>query len=488
MLSFKMLSMPSPQLVSQLSHGLLLDSTARDLHFLLGDSRLSYHQSLVSQFSPFLRELLEEHLSLGLQEVAILLDPSLAKSSLTLLMTYLYTGQCVLASREQAAGVLELARLLQLEVSLQLNCKENKALSPRELQEAFLQRPLEDDKFTTKMPNQGSISSVIEDNNFRLQLRHQGSKFTTSEDPLVSLQLPTRPTTSQLAREVPEYDFKMEDKAITPFLTREDQNTSKQFDQHLSKLLEEPPVFLPALPQGLKLEPLEQEAPRQEALRQEAPPLRDLTNLREKQLEDRKGRGREDHKAAQKLQMKDKKYSHLSKKQQMLLQMSGDDDDDLLVKFPGMYRKTSLLRPRKCPDIFLQLPDKRIKLSDLASGSPSGTPAIRKKHSTDKKLLEEQAVTKELAKYVVEGSKESKYEIKKARDRLYKRLKRDGQPIDIKRPDIEAEMLNYYKATRGPLQQYQLPSPPHRTPLPGWHTVVVKTENQPALAVKKEFL
>ena len=132
-----MTSLPGPQLVSLLSQDLLLNSTSRDLHFLQGESRLSYHQSLLSQFSPFVKELLEERLSLGLQEVTVLLDSSLDMASLNLLMDYLYTGQCVLKSRQQAASVLELAHLLQLDVSLQL---------PREDQQVFHHLPLEEEE------------------------------------------------------------------------------------------------------------------------------------------------------------------------------------------------------------------------------------------------------------------------------------------------------------------------------------------------------
>ena len=131
-----MTSLPGPQLVSLLSQGIHLDSTARDLHFLQGESRLSYHQSLLSQFSPLLKEILEDRLSLGLQEVTVLLDSSLDMASLNLLMYYLYTGQCVLKSRQQAASVLELAHLLQLDVSLQL---------PREDQQVLLHLPLEEE-------------------------------------------------------------------------------------------------------------------------------------------------------------------------------------------------------------------------------------------------------------------------------------------------------------------------------------------------------
>ena len=82
---------------------------------------MSYHQSLVS---PFMKNLLlEERLSLGLQEVNWILDPSLAASSLPLLIDSLYTGQCVPNSRQQALEVLELAQLLQLDASLQLLMK-----------------------------------------------------------------------------------------------------------------------------------------------------------------------------------------------------------------------------------------------------------------------------------------------------------------------------------------------------------------------------
>ena len=287
--------------------------------------------------SPFLRELLEEHLSLGPQEVTVILDPSLAVSSLTLLMEYLYTGQCGLASRQQAAGVLELARLLQLDSSLQLLGREQEALPqiPRDLQESFLQRPREDDKFTLQQPNKGSISTVSEDHKF-------------------SLQLPTRPTPPQLPSEVPEsfLHFSWEDKAIIPYLPREDRNTTKQFELHMTELLEDPPN----MPTNLKLESFEQEPQR----------LRGLTNFRWQQLEDRRRLEREDHEDADQLQMKEQKYSLLpTKDQHKLLQMTSEDPE-FPFQLPGKdQRDTSLQLPEKCPDIFLQLPGKRIKLSDL---------------------------------------------------------------------------------------------------------------------------
>ena len=134
-----MTSLSGPQLVTLLSQALLLDSTSRDLHFLQGESRLSYHQSFLSQFSPFLKELLEERFFLGFQEVTVLLDSSLDMASLALLMDYLYTGQCVLKSRRQATSVLELAQLLQMEVSLQL---------PMEEQQISLQLPLEEEEYS----------------------------------------------------------------------------------------------------------------------------------------------------------------------------------------------------------------------------------------------------------------------------------------------------------------------------------------------------
>ena len=144
-----MTSLPGPQLVSLLSQGIHHDSTARDLHFLQGESRQSYHQSLLSQFSPLLKEVLEDRLSLGLQEVTVLLDSSLDMASLNLLMDYLYTGRCFLKSRQQAASILELAHLLQLDVSLQL---------PREDQQVLL--PLEEEQSSLKLASPGNPPSV----------------------------------------------------------------------------------------------------------------------------------------------------------------------------------------------------------------------------------------------------------------------------------------------------------------------------------------
>ena len=150
-----MTSLPGPQLVSLLSQGIHHDSTARDLHFLQGESRLSYHQSLLSQFSPLLKELLEDRLSLGLQEVTVLLDSSLDMASLNLLMDYLYTGQCVLKSRQQAASVLELAHLLQLDVSLQL---------PREDQQVLLHLPLEEEQSSLQLASPGNCLGIQNSN------------------------------------------------------------------------------------------------------------------------------------------------------------------------------------------------------------------------------------------------------------------------------------------------------------------------------------
>ena len=79
-------------------------------------------------------------------------------------------------------------------------------------------------------------------------------------------------------------------------------------------------------------------------------------------------------------------------------------------------------------------------------------------------------MTRQLAKYVVEGSKESKHKVKKARDRLYKRLKRDGQPIGISKHMAEADMLTNLKARMGKTILYQ----PYQT---SWHTMPVKSEN-----------
>ena len=64
-------------------------------------------------------------------------------------------------------------------------------------------------------------------------------------------------------------------------------------------------------------------------------------------------------------------------------------------------------------------------------------------------------VAGQLADYVEEGSKEYRHERKKAHDRLYKRLKRDGQPINIKKHEVEAEMLNNFRAKMGKPLQYQ---------------------------------
>ena len=92
-------------------------------------------------------------------------------------------------------------------------------------------------------------------------------------------------------------------------------------------------------------------------------------------------------------------------------------------------------------------------------------PARRQRHSSDEKLLVEEVagqladyveeVAGQLADYVEEGSKEYKHERKKAHDRLYKRLKRDGQPINIKKHEVEAEMLNNFRAKLGKPLQYQ---------------------------------
>ena len=53
-------------------------------------------------------------------------------------------------------------------------------------------------------------------------------------------------------------------------------------------------------------------------------------------------------------------------------------------------------------------------------------------------------VARQLARYVVEGSKEWKDEVRRAKDRLYKRLKRRGEPTKITKHEIHAEMLHKF--------------------------------------------
>ena len=101
----------------------------------------------------------------------------------------------------------------------------------------------------------------------------------------------------------------------------------------------------------------------------------------------------------------------------------------------------------------------------------------RRKVLTPEQEQERGAVQQSLHLHVEPGTQQYKHEAKKARDRLYKRLKRDQQSTDdISEHQVEVEMLTYMTAKEqgksgqqpyipdysslGPVRQEPLPSPP----------------------------
>ena len=133
---------------------------------------------------------------------------------------------------------------------------------------------------------------------------------------------------------------------------------------------------------------------------------------------------------------------------------------------PGRQKQELAEEPESEVKEIRQRPGDDKKLGDNKKPGDDKQPGYNKKPGDDEKpgdgekLGEQQEVARQLAQYVKEGSKEYRHETKKARDRLYKRLKRDGRPIDIKKHQVEAEMLNNFIAKLGHPEQYW-PSHPH---------------------------
>ena len=105
------------------------------------------------------------------------------------------------------------------------------------------------------------------------------------------------------------------------------------------------------------------------------------------------------------------------------------------LQLPGQARKASLQELAGEVEGISQRERQRRRKRER-SVSPPAAPCQTHRNSMDEKEQEE--VERQLAMYVKEGSREFRHETKKVRDRLYKRLKRDGQPIDIKKPEVQA--------------------------------------------------
>ena len=71
--------------------------------------------------------------------------------------------------------------------------------------------------------------------------------------------------------------------------------------------------------------------------------------------------------------------------------------------------------------------------------------ATRRQHGLGEQETELQEVTRQLSNYVLEGSKEWKHERRKANNRLYQRLKRNGQHIVYEKHKIRVDMRVKHK-------------------------------------------